>query len=333
MTSSNDTSRTLPVIVVIIAIIIWLIYTFYQAYQPLPERIQGQIEAQYYSISSKVSGRIEEVLVRKGEQVLRGQMIFTLLSPEIQAKLQQAQASEKAAGALSEQAEKGARIQEIASAKTQWQKAKAANELMEKTYNRVNNLFIDGIVAEQKRDEAFTQWQAAKYNEGSAYQMYALTKEGARDEVKRAAKEKVNMAAGAVAEIEAYIADTKIESWHNGEVSQVLLQAGELAPQGFPVVTIVDINDAWAIFHIREDKLKEFPKGQKITVNIPALGDDNFTFEISHISVMGDFATWRATDSAQGFDMRTFEVEARPLEHIPLLRVGMTVLITSGMKG
>lgn len=332
MTSSSDTSRTLPVIVVIIAIIIWLIYTFYQAYQPLPERVQGQIEAQYYSISSKVPGRIEEVLVRKGEQVSRGQMIFTLLSPEIQAKLQQAQASEKAAGALSEQAEKGARIQEIASAKTQWQKAKAANELMEKTYIRVNNLFTDGIVAEQKRDEAFTQWQAAKYNEGSAYQMYALTKEGARDEVKRAAKEKVNMAAGAVAEVEAYIADTKIESWHNGEVSQVLLQAGELAPQGFPVVTIVDINDAWAIFHIREDKLKEFPKGQKITVNIPALGDDSFTFEISHISVMGDFATWRATDSAQGFDMRTFEVEARPLEHIPLLRVGMTVLLTSGMK-
>mgnify|MGYP000721660782 CR=1 FL=1 len=264
MTSSNDTSRTLPVIVVIIAIISWLIYTFYGAYQPLPKRIQGQIEAQHYSISSKVPGRIEDVYVRKGEPVVRGQMIFSLLSPEIQAKLQQAKASEKAAGALSEQAEKGARIQEIASAKTQWQKAKAANELMEKTYNRVNNLFNDGIVAEQKRDEAFTQWQAAKYNEGSAYQMYALTKEGARDEVKRAAKEKENMAAGAVAEVEAYIADTKIESWHNGEVSQVLLQEGELAPQGFPVVTIVDINDAWAIFHIKEDNLKDYPKGQKI---------------------------------------------------------------------
>lgn len=316
----------------IVALFIWLIYTFYQAYQPLPERIQGQIEAQNFSISSKVPGRIEQVLVRKGDTVSRGQMIFTLLSPEIQAKLQQAKAGEKAAGALAEQAEKGARIQEIAAAKTQWQKAKAANELMEKTYNRVNNLFNDGIVAEQKRDEVYTQWQAAKYNESSAYQMYALTKEGAREEVKRAAKEKENMAAGAVAEVEAYIADTKIESWHNGEVSQVLLQEGELAPQGFPVVTIVDINDAWAIFHIREDKLKDFPKGQKIEVEIPALGEGDFTFEISHISVMGDFATWRATDSAQGFDMRTFEVEARPLEHIPLLRVGMTVLLTSVTK-
>lgn len=328
MPNSQPKNRTWLLTLPIIVIVIWLAYSFYQAYQPLPARIQGQIEAQQYSISSKVPGRIEQVLVRKGDIISRGQMIFTLLSPEIQAKLQQAEAGERAAGALSEQAEKGARTQEIAAAKTQWQKAKAADKLMEKTYQRIDNLFKDGIVAEQKRDEVYTQWQASKYNESSAYQLYAMAKEGARDEVKRAAKEKENMAAGAVAEVEAYIADTKIESWHNGEVSQVLLQEGELAPQGFPVVTLIDINDAWAIFHIREDKLKDFPKDQKIEVTIPALGDDNFTFKISHISVMGDFATWRATDTTQGFDMKTFEVEARPLEHIPLLRVGMTVLLT-----
>ncbi|MFT7007832.1 MAG: HlyD family secretion protein [Colwellia sp.] len=332
MPNSQYKNRTWPIVLVIIVIVTWLAYSFYQAYQPIPVRIQGQIEAQQYSISSKVSGRIEQVLVRKGDNVSRGQMIFTLLSPEIQAKLQQAKAGKRAAGALADQAEKGARIQEITAAKTQWQKAKAADELMKKTYQRIDNLFKDGIVAEQKRDEVYTQWQASKYNESSAYQLYAMAKEGARDEVKRATKEKENMAAGAVAEVEAYIADTKIESWHNGEVSQVLLQEGELAPQGFPVVTLIDINDAWAIFHIREDSLKDYPKGQKIEVNIPALGDNSFTFQISHISVMGDFATWRATDSSQGFDMRTFEVEARPLEHIPLLRVGMTVLLTRIIK-
>jgi HlyD family secretion protein len=332
MPNSQYKNRTWPIVLVILVIVTWLAYSFYQAYQPIPVRIQGQIEAQQYSISSKVSGRIEQVLVRKGDEVSRGQMIFTLLSPEIQAKLQQAKAGKRAAGALADQAEKGARIQEITAAKTQWQKAKAADKLMKKTYQRIDNLFKDGIVAEQKRDEVYTQWQASKYNESSAYQLYAMAKEGARDEVKRATKEKENMAAGAVAEVEAYIADTKIESWHNGEVSQVLLQEGELAPQGFPVVTLIDINDAWAIFHIREDSLKDYPKGQKIEVNIPALGDNSFTFQISHISVMGDFATWRATDSSQGFDMRTFEVEARPLEHIPLLRVGMTVLLTRIIK-
>lgn len=332
MTDSHNKNKVWPIVLVIVVIVTWLAYSFYQAYQPLPLRIQGQIEAQHYSISSKVPGRIEQVLVKKGDSVSRGQMIFTLLSPEIQAKLQQAKAGERAAGALSEQAETGARKQEISAAKAQWQKAKAADELMEKTYNRIDNLFKDGIVAEQKRDEVYTQWQASKYNESLAYQQYAMAKEGARDEVKRAAKEKENMAAGAVAEVEAYIADTKIESWHNGEVSQVLLQEGELAPQGFPVVTLIDINDAWAVFHIREDNLKNFAQGTKIEVSIPALGNNTYTFEIAHIAVMGDFATWRATDTTQGFDMRTFEVEARPSEHIPLLRVGMTVLLSRTLK-
>lgn len=328
MSNSQYTTPKLAAYVAVVSLVIWLTYTFYQAYQPQPERIQGQIEARHYNISSKVPGRIEKVLVRKGDKVSRGQMIFTLLSPEIHAKLQQAQAGKKAAGALAEQAIKGARTQEISASKTQWEKAKAAEELMEKTYNRINNLYNDGILAEQKRDEVYTQWQASKFNESSAYQIYALTKEGARDEVIRAAKENENMAAGAVAEVEAYMAATKVESWHNGEVSQVLLHEGELAPQGFPVVSIVDINEAWAIFHIREDKLKDFPIRQKIEVQIPALGEKSFTFEISHVSVMGDFATWRATDSTQGFDMRTFEVEARPLEHISALKVGMTVLLT-----
>jgi len=333
MTVKKDKQSTFWIaIVAIMLLALWLIYRFYQAYQPVPERIQGQIEAQQYSISSKVPGRIDQVLVRKGDKVERGQLIFTLLSPEIEAKLQQAQAGEKAAGALAKQAEKGARIQEISAAKSQWQKAKAATELMEKTYQRLNNLFKDGIVSEQKRDEIYTKWQASKYTEQSAYQLYAMAKEGARDEIKLAAKEKENMAAGAVAEVEAYIADTKIESWHNGEVSQVLLHSGELAPQGFPVVSIIDISNAWAIFHIREDKLKDYTQGKKLQVNIPSIGKEIFTFEVSHIAVMGDFATWRATDSSQGFDMRTFEVEARPVESIPDLRVGMSVLLNNISK-
>ncbi len=326
MNEQTNLKKSWPLVLLILLLISWLSYSFYQAYQPAPFRLQGQIEAQHYNISSKVPGRIEQVLVRKGDSVARGQMVFTLLSPEIEAKLQQAEAANDAASALAEQAESGARAQEIAAAKTQWQKAKAADELMEKTYQRIDNLYKDGIIAEQKRDEVYTQWQAAKYNESAAYQVYTMASEGAREEVKRAAKAKENMAAGAVAEVEAYLADTKITSWYNGEVSQVLLHPGELAPQGFPVVTLVDINDAWAIFHIREDRLKDFPTGQKIAVTIPALGEDTFIFRVAHIAVMGDFATWRATDTTQGFDMKSFALEARPVEPIAQLRVGMTVL-------
>ncbi|CCN70171.1 HlyD family secretion protein [Vibrio nigripulchritudo] len=304
----------------------WLVHSFNVAYEEQPIRLQGQIEAQQYNISSKVAGRIDKVMVRKGDEVANGDLIFTIYSPELDAKLEQALASKEAAGALAEEAEKGAREQQIQASKDQWQKAKAASDLMEKTYSRINNLYKDGVVAEQKRDEALTQWQAAKYTESAAYQMYELAKEGARDETKRAAAEKARMAAGAVAEVEAFAADTKIRSWFKGEVSQVLLSPGELAPQGFPVVTVLDMQDAWAAFNVREDKLKQFAKGTEFVANVPALGKD-VTFKVSHVAVMGDFATWRSTDSSQGFDMRTFEVEARPAEPVEGLRMGMSVVI------
>ncbi|MDB1123816.1 HlyD family secretion protein [Vibrio algarum] len=318
-----------PILVTAVAVSIgsWIAYSFYQAYQPKPIRLQGQIEAQQYSISSKVPGRIEKIMVSKGDQISIGDPVFTLYSPEIDAKLDQALAGQKAAGAMALQAENGARSQQIAAASDQWQKAKAAASLAEKTFQRVDSLYKDGVVAEQKRDEALTQWQAAKFTQSAAYQMFQMAQEGARNETKQAAIEKERMAAGAVAEVEAYAQDTKINSWFNGEVSQVLLNSGELAPQGFPVVTVIDMNDAWAIFSVREDRLKYFTKGTRFNGYLPAL-DKEIEFEVMHVAVMGNFATWRSTDSSQGFDLRTFEVEAKPVDQSERLRVGMSVSVT-----
>jgi HlyD family secretion protein len=317
----------LCIILLLAALLVsWLCFRFYQAYQPQPIRLQGQIQAQQYSISSKVPGRIDQVLVRKGDQVKKSQLIFTLYSPEIAAKLDQAIAGQKAAGAMAKEAEKGARTQEIQASKDQWLKAKSATELMEKTYQRINNLYKDGVIAEQKSDEANTQRLAAKYTENAAFQMYQLTQEGAREETKFAAQQKEIMAAGVVAEVQASAADTKITSWFDGEVSQVLLNSGELAPQGFPVVTVIDTKDAWAVLNVREDLLKSFQKGMRFIAYLPAL-DKKIPFEVSHIAVMGDFATWRSTDAAQGFDLRTFEVEARPVELTDDLRMGMSLVV------
>jgi HlyD family secretion protein len=305
----------------------WVSYTFYQAYSPLPVRLQGQIEAQQYNASSKVAGRIDQVLVRKGDKVKKGQLIFTIYSPELDARLEQAKAGKEVAVALAQEAENGARKQQIEATRNQWQKAQAAAELLEKTYKRINSLYNDGVLSEQKRDETYTKWQAAKYTADAASQMLQMIQEGVRDETKKAALEKVRMAAGAVSEVEAYAADTKVQSWHNGEVTQILLHGGELAPQGFPVVTIMDMEDAWLVLHVREDMLKDFNQGQEFKAMIPALGDEPYTFFVSHVAVMGDFATWRATDNSKGFDIRTFEIECRPLEPIKGLRAGMSVLV------
>lgn len=319
--------RTTIVFVIFAAIVAWLSYTFWLAYQPKPVRMQGQIEAQQYNISSKIPGRIDEVKVKKGDLVEKGQLIFTILSPEIDAKLVQAMAGKDAAEALAEQAYTGARKEQIEAARDKWQQAKSAADLMEKTFERIDNLYEAGVVAEQKKDEAETKLKGARFAQNGALQMYKMVQEGAREEVKKAATGKARMAAGAVTEVEVYAADMQISSWNSGEVTQILLQSGELAPQGFPVVTIIDMNDAWAVFHVREDRLSDYKKGNEFAATIPALGDATYRFKVDHVAVMGDFATWRATDGDKGFDMRTFEIEARPVVAIEGLRAGMSVLI------
>jgi HlyD family secretion protein len=324
------TMNKLPAILIwVFAIVILALVgrSFWQAYQPTVQKLQGQIEARQYNISSKVPGRVNQVMVDKGDSVAEGQLIFTLLSPELDAKLEQAKAGSAAASAMADAAEEGARKQTVEAAKNSWQKAKVAAELAEKTSERISNLYKDGVIAEQKKDEAYTQLQAAIYTEKAAYEMYEMAKEGTRKETRKAAQEKARAARETVAEVKSYADETQVTSWHDGEVVQVLLRSGEIAPAGFPVVSIVDMQDVWAVFHVREDQLKNYNQGAEFSAIIPALGESQYNFKVTHVSVMGDYATWRATDISRGFDMRTFEVEARPMQAIENIRVGMSVLV------
>ena len=315
------------VVTLVIGLVIWVSFTFYEAYQPKTIVLQGQVDAQSYNISSKLPGRISEVFVKKGDVVVVGDPIFSISSPEVEAKLKQAHAAKDAAGAKKTQADNGARKQEIQAAHDQWQKAKAAEALMLTTYNRIQTLYKEGVVSEQKRDEVYTKYKAAKYTSSAAKQMALMAKEGARAEIKAAASAQERVYAGKVDEVNAYAKETHQYAFHKGEVTQILIHAGELSPTGFPVVSIVDIEDSWARFFVREDYLKEFKKNKIFKLKIPALGDKSYEFKVSNIAVMGEYATWKATESGKGFDMKSFEVELRATKPIKDLRVGMSLLL------
>ena len=323
----KNSSGVFIVLLLVVVLFSWVAYTFYEAYQPKAIILQGEIDAQSYSISSKIPGRISEVFVKKGDFIEVGDAVFSIHSPEVEAKLAQAKAAQSAANAQKSQANNGARKEQIQAAYNQWQKAKAAEELMFTTYTRVQKLYDEGVVSEQKRDEVYTQYKAAKYTSNSAKEMALMAKEGARVEVKKAADAQERVYAAKVDEVNVYLNETMQRSFHKGEVSQVLIHNGELAPTGFPVVSIIDIEESWARFAVREDYLKEFKKEKIFQVKIPALGDATYQFKVTHIAVMGDFATWKATESGKGFDMKSFEVELHPIKAIKDLRVGMSVLL------
>lgn len=314
------------VFAILVAILAWLSYSFYTAHKPKEVFIQGQIEATQYSISSKIAGRVNEIFVKKGDFIKENDLAYTIHSPELEAKIAQAKANYEGAKALRIEADKGTRAQTIQSAKEVYLAAKSMADLAEKTYTRVQNLYDSGVVSLQKRDEAETNFKSAKFNANTAYQQYKLALEGATKETKEAVKQKELAAKGMLSEVQSYAKDTQAFSPVSGEVSNVLIHKNELSPSGFPVVLVLDMKNAYLRFSVTEDRLEEFQVGNEFSAFIPSLQRDG-RFKVRYISPMGEFATWKATNRKNSYDMKSFEVEADIIDEIENLRAGMSVLI------
>ena len=324
---SMSKKTTLAAGAVALAVVALLGWGLYRAAQPVPEQLQGQMEATETDIAPKITARITQVLVQEGDSVAAGALLVRTDSPEVAAKLAQAQAAQQAAQSVADKARNGARPQEIDMARLQWQRAQAAAELARTSFQRVDNLFREGLVAAQKRDEAAANHKASRDQALAARAQYDLARAGARTEDQAAAAAQVRQVGGVVAEAEAARAETELKSPVAGEVAKVLAKVGELSPQGVAVVTVVDLADQWVVLNVREDRLQRFAMGSEFDATLPALGGQSARFKVSYIAALPDFATWRATRAGQGFDVRTFEVRARPLQAIAGARPGMSVLV------
>ena len=291
-----------------------------------PTLIQGTVECTTYKASSKVPGRIDAMKVEEGQQVTKGELLYTLSTPELNAKLEQAEAVKSAASALDAAAIAGARAQQIATALNMWEKAQAGLELARKTFERVQNLYESGVLPAQKLDEAQANYKAMEATAMAAKAQYELATDGARKEDKEAAAARVRQAQGAVSEVESYINDAMVYSPVTGEVSTIIAEEGELVGGGYPVVAILDMSDIWVTFNIKETLLPGIVLGTRMTGYVPAL-DRDVEFEVSYIAPQADFATWAATRTQGGFDIRTFAIKAKPVSQAGNMRPGMSVLV------
>ena len=297
------------------------------ATEPREQFLQGQMEVRRVLVSGKIPGRVETLFVREGDYVVKDSLVAIISSPEIEAKKIQAEGALGAAKAQANKARNGARSEDIAALKAMADRAQDAATLAKNTYDRVQKLFDEGVLPLQKRDEAETQMKASQSAADAAKAQYDQAVAGARSEDKAAANALVMQARGATAEVDAYLEETKIRSPISGEVSLKLAEEGEVVGSGMPVVAVTDLDDAWAVFHLREDFLKNVSKGKRFTLFVPAL-DNNIEMEVSYIASVGDYATWRSSKESGGFDLKTFEVRLRPTQKVENLRPGMSVLLS-----
>ncbi len=294
---------------------------------PPDDVVMGQAEATQVRVSSKVPGRIDDYRADEGDRVKKGDTLVFLSTPDVQAKLLQAEAAKAAAEAQSAKATKGARSQEITGAYELWQKAVAGLDIAKKSYERVQNLYEKGVMSAQKRDEAEANYKAMVATEKAAKSQYDMAKEGARSEDKRAAEALVNQASGAIAEVESYVEEGILLSPIDGEISERFPQLGELVGTGAPIMNVTDLNDMWVSFSVREELLKNIKIGSELNAFIPALNDKKIVVKVYYMKDMGSYAAWKATKTTGQYDEKTFEVRARPTEKIQDLRPGMSVIM------
>ena len=320
-------SKVIKSVISTITIAIFVLIGIWFISKPKTIILQGRIEAKEIYLSSKLPTRLKSIEVKEGESVTKGQLLATLESPEIDAKELQALAAKDAANAQKNKAKNGARKEEINAYKSLYEKATAGANVMLKSYERIENLFKDGVVSEQKKDEVFAKKEAAINDQKAAYNKYQLALKGARSEDIEAASALVRRAEGALIELESYKSERYIISPINAEVLNFLPEEGELIGAGYPVAHLVDLSNSYAIVNVKETALFNFKKGLTFKATIPALKNKEITFEIYYVAALGDYATWNATKSTGDFDIRTFEIKASPVNPETELRPGMSLLI------
>lgn len=311
----------------LIALLVIIGIAGYITARPKAMTIQGEAEATEYRVSGKVPGRVEEIFVREGSTVHKGDTLVLIDSPEVRAKLAQAKAARDAALAQSRKASNGARQEQITGAYQLWQQAIVQEDVLRKSFERIQNLHDQKVISTQKYDEVKAKYDAAVSQTLAAKSQYDMAVNGARQEDKDAALALVHQADGAIQEVEGYLSELYLTAPSDGIISSVYPKSGELVGQGAPIMTVTDLSDVWFTFNIREDYLHGMKTGDKITLSIPALDGKKCEAVVNYIAVRDSYATWKATKEIGQYDAKTFEVRAIPQESIDGILPGMTAII------
>ena len=312
-------------LMVFILLLGFIAFGLWKSYQPKEIELQGRVEADTIHVSTKVPSRIEEIYVHDGQKVSKDQELVRLFSPEIDAKKQQALAALQSALALQSTAERGSQQENIDSLYANWQSLKAQEALAKTTYQRGANLFKEGVISRQRRDEMQAAALSTSQLTEAAYQQYARAKRGSTPQQLSSADAQVQIAQAAVAEANALAAETKLRSPIDGTVSKTYGKVSELVAMGVPVVSILQDDDLWVSVNVREDLYAQIYKAKSMDGFIPAL-NQTATFKIKTIDAEGEFATIKTTRQTGGYDIRSFKIHLAPVQPITDLKVGMSVL-------
>ena len=293
--------------------------------RPTPLLIQGEADSTRIDIAARVDGRLAKLLVERGQTVAAGKMLLQIDNPELLAKLAEAKATQALAEAELARVHAGTRSETVAARKAEVDRTAADVLLAQQSYDRLSHLAANQNASQQRLDEATDALRVAQRSNDQAKLAYQEAVAGFTPEEVRMAEAKVAQATAAVGTLQSLIDQLVVTAPRDSQVYEINAEEGEVVAPGIPLLSLVDLNDIWLGFDLREDLIKQVKLGDHLTLRIPALGDQQVIAEIKLIAAKGEYAGWRATRATGDFDLRTFAIRAYPLQPIKGLRPGMSV--------
>jgi HlyD family secretion protein len=295
--------------------------------RPEPLLVQGEVDATRFDIAARVDGRVSDVPVERGQNVDAGAVLVRIDNPENVAKHAQAVAANAVAEAQLANIKAGTRAEVIAARKAAQDRAEASVILARKTYDRVSQLAEHGNAPMARLDQVTDSLHESERAADQARSAHEQAVNGYTAEERQIAVASVQKAAADIAAIQSIIDQMVVYAPVASQVYQRNVEPGEYVSPGVPLITLIDLNDVWVGFDLREDLVRTIKIGDRFNVRIPALGDRSITVEVKLIATKGEYASWRATRATGEFDLRTFAIRAYPVDKLPELRPGMSAYL------
>jgi len=313
------------IVTVVVATVAILSIWYLVRGQPL--LVQGEVDATRFDIAARVDGRVGEIPVSRGQDVDANAVLVRIDNPETLAKREQALAAKLVADAQLANIIAGTRPETIAARKAALDRAQAALVFAQQTYERVRQLADRDNAPKARLDQATDSLHEAERAVDQAKSAYDQAVNGYTREEREIAAANVGKAVADIKAIQSIIDQMVIYAPVASQVYQRNVEPGEFVSPGVPLITLIDLNDLWVHFDLREDLVKTIKVGDRFEVRIPALGDRRITVEVKLIAPKGEYASWRATRATGDFDLRTFAIRAYPVDQIPELRPGMSAYL------
>jgi HlyD family secretion protein len=293
--------------------------------------LQGQVEFDEIDLASRLSSRVKEIKIELGDKVSVGQVLVVLDDDLIAIRNERAQATLEQATLQKKMTDTATRKEELSQLVAAERLARSQWEFARQSLKRAQILFEKGAIASQQWEEIISKEKASRSQHDMAKARLEAGRNGARDEQKAIAAANLIQAETGLAEVSAYHKDLQLSAAVEGRVHAIHARPGELVPQGFPIVTLLDDQNPRLSFYVTEEKLADFRQGETYKAQIPALKHD-LNIQLVRIQALPAVLTQVVTEDRAARDIRSFELTFKPVETEIPLQPGMTAVLMPGVR-